>query len=76
MLPCLPAVFIPTSYLLVGLQTLGIDPSYEVGLRADVIVSSVLDKVHVGIVCSLCSETGWCRTWQKEHSDNSVQVYL
>ena len=48
-------VFGARTDLLLCLQTLWIYSPHVVGFCADIIVSLVLDKVHTGVICGLCS---------------------
>lgn len=58
----------PLTHLLLGLQTLWIYSSHVVGFCADIIVSLVLDKVHTGVICGLCSHVQmWGNMWNTAH---------
>lgn len=48
-------IFITMTHLLLCLQALWMYSSHVVGFCADIIVSLVLDKVHTGVICGLCS---------------------
>ncbi len=48
-------IFVILTHLLLRLQALWIHSSHVVSFCADIIVSLVLDKVHIGVICGLCS---------------------